>query len=131
MLFLILVFLTTCGLVQPESEGAHNALTPKEEAAGWKLLFDGQSTTGWRSIGKDHFPEKGWAVKEGLLCAGDASGPGTGGDIITDKQYGQFEFVIGVENADQRREQRYKVFCKRIPEKRGRWRTGTGVPDPG
>jgi len=94
MLFLILVFLTTCGLVQPESEGAHNALTPEEEAAGWKLLFDGQSSAGWRSIGKDHFPEKGWAVKDGLLCAGDVNGQGTGGDIITDEEYGQFEFII-------------------------------------
>jgi hypothetical protein len=94
ILFICLTVVTACILAQPEHEEAQNTLTPEEEAAGWKLLFDGQSSSGWRLIGKDHFPEKGWKVKDGLLCATDQSGSGLSGDIITEKQYGQFEFVI-------------------------------------
>jgi len=64
-----------------------NELTPSEQAAGWKLLFDGKTTKGWRSFKKDTFPASGWVVEEGWLhCLGKS-----GGDIITDEQFGDFE----------------------------------------
>ena len=34
-------------------------LTEEEKAAGWKLLFDGQSTKGWRAVNKTGFPQRG------------------------------------------------------------------------
>jgi hypothetical protein len=38
------------GAVQSTAEGAANVavLTPEERAAGWRALFDGKSTAGWR-----------------------------------------------------------------------------------
>ena len=45
-----------------------NTLTPEEKAAGWKLLFDGKSTDGWRSFKKTTFPAKGWVVEAGVFC---------------------------------------------------------------
>jgi hypothetical protein len=34
-----------------------NTLTAAEKEAGWRLLFDGQSTKGWRGYGKTEFPK--------------------------------------------------------------------------
>jgi hypothetical protein len=70
-----------------------NTLTAPEKAAGWQLLFDGQSLTGWRPYktpkGKGEIGA-GWKVEDGLLrkLAGVK-----GGDIITDKQFDDFELT--------------------------------------
>ncbi|MBI5385896.1 MAG: DUF1080 domain-containing protein [Verrucomicrobia bacterium] len=72
----------------PAVGAAANQLTAAEKAAGWKLLFDGQSTTGWRCFKKTTFPAKGWRVEDGWLhCLGQ-----DGGDIITDAEFDSFEF---------------------------------------
>lgn len=76
------------------SEGAEagpaqfNELTAAEKAAGWKLLFDGKTTTGWRSYKKTSFPEKGWVVEDGCL---KHTASGGGGDIITGESFDDFE----------------------------------------
>src|SRR2546423_655544 len=64
-----------------------NELTAQEKAAGWKLLFDGKTTQGWRSFKKESFPARGWVVEEGWLhCLGK-----DGGDIITESEFDNFE----------------------------------------
>ena len=64
-----------------------NQLTDEEKAAGWKLLFDGKTTEGWRTFKKNTFPTKGWIVEDGWLhCLGKS-----GGDIISDGEFGDFE----------------------------------------
>ena len=73
-----------------------NTLSPQEAAQGWKLLFDGQTTDGWRGAGKEAFPEKGWRVENGELIV-EASGGGEaahGGDIVTVDEYGMFELSL-------------------------------------
>jgi len=64
-----------------------NTLTAEERQEGWKLLFDGETTDGWRGYNRDSFPEKGWQVSDGMLSV--LSGGG-GGDIITEEVYGDF-----------------------------------------
>ena len=75
-------------LVAPtKSQAADNQLSSEDKTGGWKLLFDGKSTNGWRSFKKQSFPAKGWAVEDGWIhCMGKG-----GGDIITDAQFGDFE----------------------------------------
>jgi hypothetical protein len=69
--------------------GEQNQLTPEETAAGWKLLFDGKTTQGWRSYQKQTFPKRGWVVEDGWLrCVSQ----GRGGDIVTVDQFNDFEF---------------------------------------
>lgn len=65
-----------------------NVLTPEESAAGWKLLFDGKSTDGWRGYGRDTFPTNGWVAEDGCL-KNEARG---GGDIVTKEKFTDFDF---------------------------------------
>ncbi len=71
------------------AEPPPNTLTDTERAAGWKLLFDGRSTAGWRSFRAAGFPDKGWAVEDGCLRHLPKGG---GGDIITTEKFDDYEF---------------------------------------
>jgi hypothetical protein len=75
---------------------APNSLSQAEKTDGWVLLFDGKTTKGWRGYGKENFPEKGWKVEDGTLhVMGSGKGEaGGGGDIITEKMYGNFELSL-------------------------------------
>ena len=72
-----------------EAEAKLNQLSATEKAAGWRLLFDGKTTAGWRSFKKDTFPAKGWAVEDGIL---KKVANVRGGDIITTEQFNDFDF---------------------------------------
>lgn len=69
-----------------------NNLSAAEKRNGVSLLFDGQSTTGWRGAHKSGFPQKGWDVKDGTLSVLGAGGAEStnGGDIVSEKEYGAF-----------------------------------------
>ncbi|HWB20482.1 MAG TPA: DUF1080 domain-containing protein [Phycisphaerales bacterium] len=71
------------------AEGAE--LTHAESVAGWTSLFDGGSTDAWRGYKKEGFPEKGWKVEDGTL---KSIAGGGGGDIVTKKEYGDFELTL-------------------------------------
>jgi len=42
---------------------ADNELTPKEKTEGYKLLFDGKSLAGWKSLGRT----EAWGVEDGAI----------------------------------------------------------------
>lgn len=67
-----------------------NTLTDVEKAGGWRLLFDGKTTTGWAALGGKPFPEKGWTVLDGALHHAKGAG---GGDIVTTEAFEEFELV--------------------------------------
>jgi hypothetical protein len=73
-----------------------NTLTEREKKEGWVLLWDGKTTKGWRGHRLDHFPEKGWEIKDGVLSVLAAAGgeSSNGGDIITTEKYGSFELEV-------------------------------------
>ena len=73
---------------------APNTLTPQEQAAGWKLLFDGRSTAGWHTYGKQSVTAGSWKIKDGCLVlpAGNGRPNGTGGDLVTNTMFTNFEF---------------------------------------
>lgn len=72
-----------------------NTLTGTEKKAGWKLLFDGKSSQGWRSANADTFPNaaNGWIIKDGTLTIQASNGAESknAGDIVTTGEYGAFE----------------------------------------
>lgn len=71
------------------ASAADNALSPAEKAAGWRLLFDGRSTDGWRGF-KTAAPDAGWTVQDGAL----GPDPKTSKDILTKETFGDFELVF-------------------------------------
>lgn len=75
---------------------APNTLTPAEKATGWRLLWDGKTTDGWRSAKADAFPAKGWIIKDGVLTILAAKGAesAAAGDIITRERYRDFELRL-------------------------------------
>lgn len=68
-----------------------NTLTPQEKTDGWKLLFDGESLTGWHPIGKPDAQIKGWTAENGTLKHAKGA---KGGDIVTAEHFADFEFVF-------------------------------------
>jgi hypothetical protein len=75
---------------------APNTLTAGEQKAGWKLLFDGRTLTGWRGVYMDSLPTRGWTVRDGMVIV-QASGGGEaafGGDIVTEEEYGSFDLSV-------------------------------------
>ncbi len=72
-----------------------NDLSDAESAQGWKRLFDGKTTTGWRGAMKTAFPASGWDVNDGVLSVQrSASAAERGGDIVTTDEFGPFELQL-------------------------------------
>lgn len=74
-----------------------NTISPWEDADGWKLLWDGKTTNGWRSAYGDSFPTTGWEIKDGVLTIHDGSGADqpSGGDIICEDM--QHHFILSLD----------------------------------
>ncbi len=70
-----------------------NQLSQREQAEGWKLLWNGKTADGWRGAKLDKFPDKGWKIENGELIVLSSGGAesAAGGDIITVKKYKNFE----------------------------------------
>jgi hypothetical protein len=76
----------------PDESSASTAgaalLTDAERAQGWRVLFDGRTTAGWRGYKQQSVPN-GWTVVDGELAR-----VGRGGDLITVEQFGDFELAL-------------------------------------
>ena len=70
----------------------HNVLTDAEKAAGWELLFDGETLAGWRDYNGTELSGP-WIVEDGTLAA-LGKGADEYGYIVTDKQYENFELLF-------------------------------------
>ena len=68
-----------------------NKLTQQEIDEGWELLFDGESMDQWRCFKKDAV--QGWAITGHAMKALGLP-HGQGGDIVSKKEYKDFELYI-------------------------------------
>ena len=80
----------------PQFNYIPNTLTEREKREGWKLLWDGKTTAGWRGAKLATFPPSGWEIKDGVLSVLEAEGreSAAGGDIVSVDQYRNFELVV-------------------------------------
>ncbi len=69
---------------------ASPALSADEAKAGWRLLFDGETTQGWRGYRKQEFPKQGWVIEAGCL---KKVARVNGGDIVTETEFEDFELA--------------------------------------
>lgn len=72
-----------------------NTLTESERAAGWRLLWDGKTTGGWRGVKSDKFPAQYWEIADGVFTVHKTDGFRAvgGGNIITQERFASFELV--------------------------------------
>src|SRR4051812_1634416 len=76
---------------------ADNTLTPQEQKEGWKLLFDGTTTTGWHSYGYNTVG-KTWGIDNNTIhldLSTRSEWPANEShDLVTDDEYDNFDFKI-------------------------------------
>jgi len=77
----------------PQVNLVPNTVSDDERRQGWRLLWDGKTTAGWRGAKLDGFPEKGWEIKDDALhvLPSDGGESTNGGDIITTDHFSDFE----------------------------------------
>lgn len=88
LLFLPPLALVVCGQ-NGVADDSPNQLTEAEKRGGWEILFDGKTTKGWRNYKSDKMGD-GWVVNDGVIEWARKKA----GDIITDKQYENFELSL-------------------------------------
>ena len=85
MLAVVLVF----GAGAAIADTLPNTLSEAERRGGWRLLFDGRSTDGFRNYRKDSV-SPGWKVDDGCLVRADTGA----GDLLTSDEFDSFELQL-------------------------------------
>jgi hypothetical protein len=82
--------LESCATGQNAGRTAESARPAAAASAdgGWRSLFDGRTTTGWRGFRKTEMPS-GWQVVDGALTRVAAAG-----DIITNDEFANFDLTV-------------------------------------
>ena len=70
-----------------------NQLSETEKAEGWRLLFDGESTSGWKGYKRDDAPGT-WEVIDGALLMNGAERDRDRGDLLFGQQFGDFHLKL-------------------------------------
>src|SRR5437588_4085672 len=73
--------------VAAADERTPNTLTAQEKTEGWRLLFDGRTTSGWRGFRQQTMPD-GWKVMDGTLTR-----VAKAGDIVSNGEFDNFELT--------------------------------------
>ena len=91
--FSVMFFLAACtstqsGTMQAGDSAVPGSLSAAQREAGWRLLFDGSTTSGWRGYKSESVPA-GWRVVNGVLTK-----EGVIGDLITRDKFANFELAF-------------------------------------
>jgi hypothetical protein len=77
---------------------AARAADAKADERGFHSIFEGKTLVGWHVSSKTGHGTGGrWVAQDGAIV-GSQDKPGNGGIIITDKQYGNFEIILEMNN---------------------------------
>src|SRR5690349_2918033 len=94
ILFVFACVCFSCGSNQTSMRSENNSAAAND--AGWTTLFDGKTTKGWHSYGKDHVAAS-WKVENGTLHLDAADKKNSnleGGDMVTNDEYENFDLKI-------------------------------------
>ena len=73
----------------------HNQLLDIEREQGWTLLFDGKTLDGWHLYNNpDSTRFSAWEVRDGHLFCNATDETKVFGDLVTDKEYENYELVF-------------------------------------
>ena len=85
MLAVVLVL----GVCEASADTPPNTLSEAERRGGWRLLFDGRTTEGFRNFRQESI-SPGWKVDDGCLVRSDKGA----GDLVTSAEFGSFELQL-------------------------------------
>ena len=93
-IFLFLAMISAILVTGYTYQAGDNKLTDAEKKEGWKLLFDGKTTNGWRPY--QNKKANSWSADNGTLhCKGSAGNYGAiSADMITKNKYENFELSV-------------------------------------
>ena len=94
--FLLSLTVSLCIGIVSSAQTSINKLDAREQADGWKLLFDGRTKNGWHVYNKKS-DGSAWRVADGALFLDPkAKGPEGegGGDIISDQEFENFHLKL-------------------------------------
>jgi hypothetical protein len=79
-----------------EINNIDNFLSEDQISKGWRFLWDGKTTKGWRGAKLKTFPTESWLIQDGLLkvVANGGLESARGGDIVTEKKFSNFELEL-------------------------------------
>jgi len=93
ILFAFVGLLVSCGANQTNMTSENNSTAAGD---GWITLFDGKTTNGWHSYGKDHVGSA-WKVENGVLhldAASKKDAKAEGGDMVTNDEFENFDLKL-------------------------------------
>tara|TARA_B100001057_G_scaffold223939_2_gene224234 strand:+ start:395 stop:1789 length:1395 start_codon:yes stop_codon:yes gene_type:complete len=76
-----------------------NTLTLEEVKKGWRLLWDGKTTRGWKGAKSENFPKHGIEIVDGtilFLKHEESKDYKKAGDIVTQEKFDNFELEVDV-----------------------------------
>jgi hypothetical protein len=68
-------------------------MNAQDKNDGFVPLFDGKTTNGWHTYGRN-LAGQGWKVEDGTLHLDPKAKKNDGGDLVTNKEYGNFHLKI-------------------------------------
>jgi hypothetical protein len=104
LLFILLLFVSVLQAQIPGDDNQPpNTLSKLEVEQGWKLLFDGKTSTGWVNVyNNSRFPEEGWIIRDGMIAAvpNRPEARVRGADIVTTEKFRAFELQFDFSYAE-------------------------------
>ena len=92
-LFLAATIFLSCNSSRNSSGNSENKLSKQEKNDGWQLLFNGKSTDGWHTYGKNKAGNE-WKVENGAFHLDASTKNKESGDLVTDEEYGNFDLKL-------------------------------------
>jgi hypothetical protein len=100
--FFMVIGCNSSGKPKESDSSEINTLTSAEVKEGWKLLFDGESFSGWRGLGRDHVPNGLWVIENGMIRKVNTADlstlpdgrPVETGDLMTIETFENFELYF-------------------------------------
>lgn len=90
---LLLAFIIFIACSFSKNTTINKSLTSKEKDSGWKILFDGKTTDGWHTYGKQNVGNE-WKVEDGAIHLDASTNIKESGDLVTNEEYGNFDLKL-------------------------------------
>lgn len=93
LLLASVIFVSNHSSVHHDINDSQNASPVKDAKGGWQVLFDGKTTNGWHTYGKENAGNE-WKVENGTIHLDASTRNAERGDLVTNAEYGNFDLQL-------------------------------------